>query len=266
MNTIILTEQKDRVLYVTFNNPDVLNAMVPAFVKAFAELLTRIEEDETIEIVILTGTGRAFIAGADIKNMLAMSPTEAAISCAEIQTIYRRMEAMDKIFIAAVNGFALGGGCETALACDLRIASEKAKFGLPEVSLGIIPGGGGTQRLPRLIGEGRAKELIYSGRVISAEEAERIGLVNRVAAPETLLDAAAEMAAGILKNSGAAVKTAKDAINRGIQVDLTTGVAIENALFALCFAAPDQKEGMTAFVEKRPANYGSQRAEERRKV
>ena len=165
------------------------------------------------------------------------------------------MEGMSKIFIAAINGFALGGGCEMTLACDLRIASRKAKMGLPEVGLGIFPGGGGTQRLPRLIGMAKAKELVYTGKTISAEEAERIGLVNYVVEPEELDAQAEELARQILKNSKTSVRLSKEAFNNGIQMDIISAMNLEKNLFSLCFATTDQKEGMKAFLEKRPANF-----------
>ena len=164
-----------------------------------------------------------------------------------------RLERMEKPTIAAINGFALGGGCELSMACDIRIASEKAKFGQPEVGLGITPGFSGTQRLPRRVGIGKAKELIFSGKMIKADEAKTIGLVNEVYAPEALMDAALEMARSFTKNAPIAVKYAKACIDRGMQMDLDDGIALENEMFAMCYATADQKEGMTAFLEKRPA-------------
>jgi enoyl-CoA hydratase len=169
--------------------------------------------------------------------------------------IFRRIELMEKPIIAAVNGFALGGGCEISMACDIRIASEKAKFGQPEVGLGITPGFAGTQRLPRLIGIAKAKELIYTARMVDAAEALQLGLVNSVAAPEALMDEAVAMAKMIAKNSQSAVRYAKTAINRGIETDIETGMLIEKDVFGLCFANEEQKEGMTAFVEKRKPNF-----------
>jgi enoyl-CoA hydratase len=169
--------------------------------------------------------------------------------------IFRRIELMEKPVIAAVNGFALGGGCEISMACDIRIASEKAKFGQPEVGLGITPGFAGTQRLPRIVGVAKAKELIYTAKMIDAAEALQIGLVNAVAAPEALMDEATAMAKMIAKNSQSAVRYAKTAINRGFETDIETGMLIEKDIFGLCFANEEQKEGMTAFVEKRKANF-----------
>lgn len=238
-----------------FNDPKTLNALTVDLMAEFSDLLTDLEHDEDIGVVILTGAGKAFIAGADIAYMQQLTPAQAAAYSRNTTDLYRRMEAMGKIFIAAVNGFALGGGCELTLACDLRIASRKAKFGLPEVSLGILPGGGGTQRLGRLIGNTRAKALIYTGSLISADEAERIGLVNQVTEPEALEQAAADWAGKILKNSLSGVCLAKEAINHGQDLDLTNAILLEKELFALCFSHPDQKEGMSAFLEKRIPNY-----------
>ena len=168
-------------------------------------------------------------------------------------SVFRRIEKLEIPTIAAVNGFALGGGCELALTCDIILASEKAKFGQPEVGLGITPGFSGTQRLPRRVGIGKAKELIFSGKMIKADEAKTIGLVNEVYAPEALMDAALEMARSFTKNAPIAVKYAKACIDRGMQMDLDDGIALENEMFAMCYATADQKEGMTAFLEKRPA-------------
>ncbi|MDR1796698.1 MAG: enoyl-CoA hydratase/isomerase family protein [Clostridiales Family XIII bacterium] len=252
---IIKTERRGRILLVTFDNPDVLNAMTNEFQDAYAALLDALETDASVDVVILTGSGKAFIAGADIKGMLKMGPKEAEAAARKIEGMYRRMERSDKVFIAAINGFALGGGTETALACDIRIASEKAKFGLPEVSLGIFPGGGGTQRLPRLIGEGKAKELIFTGRIISAAEAERLGIVNRVTGAETLLDEAVQLAEEILKNSMVGVAASKKAIYYSGSAVGEPDLAYEKSLFGMCFSQQDQKEGMTAFVEKRPPVY-----------
>lgn len=240
---------------VTFNNPDKLNALTETFILEFGKLLDEIAADDSLEVVILTGGGKAFIAGADISLMSNMTPKEAAAYSFNTTEIYRRMEGMNKIFIAAINGFALGGGCELALACDIRIASKKAKIGLPEVGLGIFPGGGGTQRLPRLIGMAKAKELVYTGKAINAETAEKIGLVNQIAEPEELLSAAEEMAKLIVGNSKSALRLCKESFNNGAQMDLQSAMNLEKNLFALCFATYDQKEGMAAFLEKREPTF-----------
>ena len=253
--TKLYYEKENNVMKVTFNNPEKLNALTTEFLEEFDCLLDEIEADNSLQVIILTGAGKAFIAGADIKLMSTMVPEEAGLYAFNTQEVYRRMEGMNKVFIAAVNGFALGGGCEMTLACDLRIASKKAKLGLPEVGLGIFPGGGGTQRLPRLIGMTKAKELVYTGKTINAEEAERIGLVNFVTEPEELLAKAEELAAQILKNSKSGVRLAKESFNNGAQMDMISATNLEKNLFSLCFATEDQKEGMAAFLEKRPAAF-----------
>ena len=251
----ILTEQNGRVLKVLFNNPEKLNALTDTFLQEYTDLLNKIDSNDEVQVVILTGSGKAFIAGADITLMRTMKPAEAAEYSKVTTEVYRRMEVSKKIFIAAINGFAFGGGCEMTLACDLRIASKKAKMGLPEVGLGIFPGGGGTQRLPRLIGAAKAKELIYTAKTITAQQAYDIGLLNEVCEPEELDTKAQEMAAAILKNSGSAVSLAKESINNGMQSDIISAMNLEKNLFALCFGTDDQIEGMNAFVEKRKANF-----------
>nr|WP_209010521.1 enoyl-CoA hydratase-related protein [Clostridium aminobutyricum] len=253
MKTIV--EKQGRICKITFNEPKNLNALSAAALNEFHEILSDLEQDDQIGVVIWTGQGKAFIAGADISYMRTMTPQEAAAYAKYTTDLYRRMEEMGKVFIAAVNGFALGGGCEFALACDIRISSSKAKFGLPEVSLGILPGGGGTQRLARLVGQGKARELIFTGELIGAEEAKRIGLVNQVVELENLEEATMELANKILKNSLSAVRYSKESIVTGQELDLPTAITLEKELFALCFATEDQKEGMSAFVEKRKPNY-----------
>ena len=211
--------------------------------------------DETARAVIITGEGRAFVAGADIGAQAVLDIEGGRKWGQNGSALFRKIEKMDIPVIAAVNGFALGGGCELALACDLITASTKAKFGQPEVGLGIIPGFSGTQRLPRRIGIAKAKELIYTGRMIKTEEAEKIGLVNQVSEPETLISDALALAAEITKNAPLAVKYAKAAVSRGMEVDIDNGIAVENELFAMCFGSEDQKEGMHAFLEKRQADF-----------
>ena len=203
--------------------------------------------------MIITGEGRSFVAGADIGEQCPMDLEAGRKWARRGSSVFRRIEKLEIPTIAAVNGFALGGGCELALTCDIILASEKAKFGQPEVGLGITPGFSGTQRLPRRVGIGKAKELIFSGKMIKADEAKTIGLVNEVYAPEALMDAALEMARSFTKNAPIAVKYAKACIDRGMQMDLDDGIALENEMFAMCYATADQKEGMTAFLEKRPA-------------
>src|SRR5208283_363882 len=209
-----------------------------------------------IHVVIVTGSGeKAFVAGADIAQMAPMSAIEGRNWGKLAQAVFNKLENLPQPVIAAVNGFALGGGCELAMACDIRIASEKAKFGQPEVTLGIIPGFAGTQRLPRLVGKGRAKELLFSGGMIDAAEAHRIGLANKVVAPEELIAAAREMAGIIMSRGPVAVRLCKAAVNEGLDMDLESGMAYEAEVFGLCFATADQKEGMSAFLGKRKANF-----------
>ena len=211
--------------------------------------------DPETDVVILTGEGRSFVAGADIAEMSVMKAEEGRRFGELGAAVFRKIELMAKPVIAAVNGFALGGGCELAMACDIRIASAKAKFGQPEVGLGITPGFSGTQRLPRLVGLGKAKELIYTAAVIHAEEACRIGLVNKVVESEELMNECMAMAKTIAAKAPLAVRYAKEAINRGVETDMDTGIVIENGLFGLCFATTDQKEGMEAFLWKRKPEF-----------
>lgn len=250
-NNVIL-EKEGNVAVVTINRPYALNALNSETLIELNGVIDVLEADNTIYAVILTGAGdKAFVAGADITEMKNLSVSEARRFSRLGNLAFRRLEALEKPVIAAVGGFALGGGCELSLACDIRIASEKAKFGQPETGLGITPGFGGTQRLARTIGLGMAKELIYSAKVIKADEALRIGLVNRVVAPEVLLDEAKGLASIIAKQAPIAVKLSKAAINMGMQMDIDTAVNFEAEIFGECFASEDQKEGMTAFLEKR---------------
>ena len=246
----ILVSGEAGVKTVTFNRPEKLNAMSDEFIADMNAFLDALEEDDETRIVILTGGGRAFIAGADVSLMQDMTPLEAADYSFRTTEMYRKMETSGKIFIAAINGFAFGGGLEMALACDLRIASSKARFGLTEVSLGIFPGGGGTQRLPRLIGMAKAKELILTGRVFKAPDALDYGIVSRVCEPDELLPAADELASEILKNGKVAVRLAKQSMNCGAQMDMASAMNQEKNLFALCFGTQEQKERMKEFLEK----------------
>ncbi len=240
---------------VTINRPKVLNALNTATLKELKAAALEMDADPQVKVVILTGAERAFAAGADIAEMMPMTAVRGAEYGRLGQDAFSAFENLSKPVIAAVNGFALGGGCELAMACDIRMASEKAKFGQPEVKLGVTPGFGGTQRLPRLVGRAKAKELIFTGDMIDAAEAHRIGLVNSVHKPEELMDAARKLAAQIAANGAIAVSLCKRAVNRGIEVDLSSGCAIEAEIFGLCFSTEDQKEGMKAFIEKRPANF-----------
>ena len=246
-------EKQDNIGIITINRPEALNALNTAVFNELEPLVGEIERDATLAALIITGEGRSFVAGADIGEQCPMDLEAGRKWARRGSSVFRRIEKLEIPTIAAVNGFALGGGCELALACDIILASEKAKFGQPEVGLGITPGFSGTQRLPRRVGIGKAKELILSGKMIKADEAKAIGLVNEVYAPEVLMDAALEMARSFTKNAPIAVKYAKACIDRGMQMDLDDGIALENEMFAMCYATADQKEGMTAFLEKRPA-------------
>ncbi|EGO61827.1 short-chain-enoyl-CoA hydratase [Acetonema longum] len=252
----LLYEKDGGIGFVTLNRPKALNALNAALMKEISHLMDQIAADPTVQVVIITGSGeKSFVAGADITEMQPMSAVEGRNWGKFGQATFDKIEKLPQPVIAAVNGFALGGGCELAMACDIRIASEKAKFGQPEVSLGITPGFGGTQRLSRLVGKGRAKELLFTGDLIDAQEAYRIGLVNKVTAPEELLNAAKALAQKIMSRAPVAVQVCKAAVNEGLDVDLDSGVAYEAEVFGLCFATGDQKEGMAAFVEKRPAKF-----------
>lgn len=251
-----LTFEKDgKIAIVTINRPKALNALNTETFVEIGNVVDEISKDNEILVVIVTGAGRAFIAGADITEMKDMN-TEGGRGFGMLgNEVLRKLENLEKPVIAAVNGFALGGGCELSMACDIRIASSKAKFGQPEVGLGITPGDGGTQRLPRIVGTGMAKELIYTAKMIDAKEAYRIGLVNKVVEPDDLMKEAKDLANSIAANAPIAVKMCKAAINKGMQCDIDTGLSYESAVFGLCFATEDQKEGMTAFVEKRDKSF-----------
>jgi len=248
----LIFENQDGIGIITINRPQALNALNADTMAELDALVDAIAKDPSVKVVIITGAGdKAFVAGADIAYMQPLSAAEGRAWGKAGQAVFDKIENLPQPVIAAVNGFALGGGNELAMACDIRIASEKAKFGQPEVTLGITPGFGGTQRLPRLVGKGRAKELLYTGDMIDAAEAYRIGLVNKVVAPEELMDAAKALALKIMSRSPVAVAMCKAAVNEGIDADLQTGVAYEAEVFGLCFATGDQKEGMAAFLEKR---------------
>lgn len=254
----IILEKSEHLAIVTINRPKALNALNSETLKDLDVVLDDLEKDNNIYCVILTGSGeKAFVAGADISEMKDLLEEEGRNFGLLGNKVFRRLEKLDKPVIAAISGFALGGGCELAMACDIRIASEKAKFAQPEAGLGITPGFGGTQRLPRLVGEGKAKELIYTCATIKADEALSIGLVNKVVPLESLMDEAKAMASLIMANAPIAVKLCKDAINRGMQVDIDKAVEIEAGDFGKCFATEDQKEGMTAFMERRAKNFSN---------
>jgi enoyl-CoA hydratase len=251
----LIFEKKDGVAIVTMNRPEAMNALNSETFHELNDVLDDLEKDAGIGVVIITGAGKAFVAGADIVEMKDMDGQQSRTFSKLGQQVFRRMETMEKIFIGAINGFALGGGCEYAMACDLRIASEKAKFGQPEVNLGVTPGFAGTQRLPRLVGLARAKELLITGDMITAEVALSWGLINSVVAPENLMDEAKSLAQKILSKGPVSIKMVKACINRGMQVDIDTAAAIEADAFGLCFASGETREGMTAFLEKREAKF-----------
>ncbi len=252
----VLYEKKDAIAYVTLNRPKVLNALNT---KTWEELRAAFEiarDDDEVRGVILTGAGdRAFIAGADINELARLTAVEGEKSSSFGQAVLNLVENLGKPVIAAINGFALGGGCETAMACTIRIASETAKFGQPEVKLGVLPGGGGTQRLPRLVGKGRALQLILTGEMISAQEAWRIGLVNEVVPTPNVIARAEAILKEIFSNAPLAVKYSLDAVNKGLETSQAEGLSLEASFFGLCSATEDKKEGTSAFLEKRTAKF-----------
>lgn len=254
---LILLARHDAVAVLTVNRPKALNALNAAVLARLAERLAELEADRSVRAVVLTGSGdRAFVAGADIAEMQPMDPDAASAFAERGAAVLATIAAMPQAVIAAVNGFALGGGCELALACDIVLASTKAKFGLPEVTLGVIPGFGGTQRLTRQIGRHAAKRWTLSGDVFTAEEALRYGVVQELHAPEELLDKAVALAARIASRGPLAVAAAKQVIDRGADEPLADAIRREGQAFGACFATTDQKEGMAAFLAKRPAAFG----------
>jgi len=252
----VLYEKKGPIAYITVNRPKVLNALNS---RTWADLRTAFEaarDDKDVRGIILTGAGeKAFIAGADISDISHMTAEEAHESASFGQAVLNLVENLGKPVVAAVNGFALGGGCETAMACTIRVAAEHAKFGQPEVALGIIPGGGGTQRMPRLVGKGRALQLILSGETISAGEAYRIGLVNEVVPAGELIARAEAILNRIFSNAPIAIRYALEAVNRGLETSQSEGVALEASFFGLCAATEDKQEGTAAFLEKRKPQF-----------
>ena len=246
----VTLEKKGPVGIVTMNRPEALNALDKQVLEDLNAVLDQVEADPEILVAIVTGAGRSFVAGADIGQMSGFTAVEGKAFGAYGNGVFLKLENLTKPTIAAVNGFALGGGCELSMACDIRIASEKAKFGQPEVGLGITPGFGGTQRLARLVGMGMAKQLLYTARNIDANEALRIGLVNAVIPQAELLDAALKMAGQIAKNAPIAVRGCKKAVNEGMQVSIDKGVEIEEKIFGSCFETHDQVEGMACFLSR----------------
>ncbi len=247
----IVIEKDENIGIIKLDNPKTLNALNVETLNDLDQGIEALGKDPEIFVIIITGNGKAFVAGADISEMVEMNAEEGRQFADFGSKVFRKIELLEKPVIAAVNGYALGGGCELSMACDLRIASNKAKFGQPEVGLGITPGFAGSQRLPRLVGLGKAKELIFTGDIIDAETAKEIGLVNKVVDLENLMHESLEMAKKIAKNGQMAVGYSKTAINKGYDLDFESGNEIEKMLFGLCFATKDQKEGMAAFLEKR---------------
>jgi enoyl-CoA hydratase len=257
--TTLLFEMRDPVAVVTVNRPEKLNALNAAVIAELGDVAHRVGKDPAIRGVILTGAGpKAFVAGADIGEIVAQGPVDGKARALEGQRVFRSLEQCGKPVIAAVNGFALGGGCELAMACHLRVASEQARFGQPEVKLGIGPGYGGTVRLPRLVGKGRALELLLTGQMIDAQEAYRIGLVNRVVPAERLMGESEQMLRSILENGPLAVRACLEAVDTGLDVGVDEALLLEATLFGLLSGTADMREGTAAFVAKRtPAFKGA---------
>jgi len=252
----ILLEKKNAIAYVTVNRPKVLNALNMATMEDLRRAFHDIKQDSAIRVVIMTGSGeKAFIAGADIGELAKNDAVAAKEYTHRGQSVLNLIENLGKPVIACINGFALGGGCEIAMACTMRLASEAAKFGQPEVKLGIIPGYGGTQRLPRLVGKGLAMQLVLAGEMITAQEAHRIGLVNEVVAAADLIPRAEAIAQKIIANAPLAVQWAMEAVNKGMDMSLSEALYLEATLFGLCCATDDKKEGTSAFLEKRPPQF-----------
>ncbi len=252
----ILLEKKNAIAYVTVNRPKVLNALNMATMEELRAAFHDIKNDDGVRVVILTGSGeKAFVAGADISELATQDAVTGKKYALRGQSVLNLIENLGKPVIACVNGFALGGGCELALACTMRLASDNAKLGQPEVKLGIIPGYGGSQRLPRLVGKGLAMQIVLAGEMITAQEAHRIGLVNEVTAAAELIPRAEAIAAKIMANGPLAVQYAMEAVNKGMEMTLSEGMFVEAALFGVCCATEDKKEGTAAFLEKRPARF-----------
>jgi len=252
----LLIEKDGAVAVITFNNPKALNALTKETFETLAAGLLELAEDKSVRAVILTGAGdKAFVAGGDIGYLATLDVDGARNFSLLAQKVLEQLETFPKPVIAAVNGYALGGGCELCMACDLRVAADTARFGQPEVNLGIIPGFAGTQRLARLVGKARAKEMIFSGAMISAAEAERIGLVNRVVPADRLMAETRALVATMTDKSASAIKLSKEAIENGVEMDFARASRYEADLFGLCFATADAQEGMAAFLEKRSPKF-----------
>lgn len=251
----IQLEVSEAIATLTFSRPDVLNALNPTMIREFRKAIEDVEKNSEVRVLLLTGAGKAFVAGADIRILQELGPLSAKHFAQAGQDALFALESMAIPVIACINGFALGGGCEIAMACDFICASKEARLGQPEINLGIIPGFGGTQRLARLVGKGRAKELCMTGRMITAEEAFAMGLVTRIFPGDILLEETLKIARTIAGRSRVALRAVKQVVDNGFDADLKTACAIEVDAFSLCFASPDQKEGTTAFLEKRPPKF-----------
>lgn len=249
----LLIDYSDCIMTISINNPKSLNALNSEVLKELDKFFSEI--DDKIKVVVIKGVGKAFVAGADISEMINYNEMQAKSFSEFGSSVFRKIEKAKQIVIASINGFALGGGCELAMACDLRIASDRAKFGQPEINLGIIPGFSGTQRLTRLVGIAKAKELIFTGNIIDSQEALKIGLVNRVVEHDKLDEEVLLFANLISSKSSSSLKNAKAAINSDLDIDFDSGIAKESILFGNCFNHVDAKEGMSAFIEKRQANF-----------
>lgn len=253
---VIYSKEKG-IARITINRPEKRNALNQGVRQELRQVIRDIEDDESIRVAIITGAGeRAFIGGADVTELKEMTPIACEARASTLgQQLYTDLENLRVPVIAMINGFCLGGGCELAMCCDIRIASENAKLGQPEINLGIFPGAGGTQRLPRLVGWGRAKELLYAGRIIDAAEAEKIGLVDKVVPSDRLESAVNELAETIASKSPLIIKLLKKVINKGMYSNLPDGLSYEKSTFGLCFATEDHYEGITAFLEKREPKF-----------
>lgn len=252
----ILFEIHDRVGVLTFNRPKALNALSPALLEELDDVIGLVRKSETIRVLVLTGAGdKAFVAGADISEFPKFNPLQARIFAERGQEILFKLEQLTQPVIACVNGFALGGGCELAMSCDFIYASDKAKFGQPEINLGIVPGFGGSQRLSRLVGRAKAKELCMTGEMIDAQQAKELGLAAKVFPADALMAETMKVAGQLAAKSASALRAVKQIVDRGAEVDLKSGCALEAEAFAVCFAGRDAKEGVAAFLEKRKADF-----------
>ncbi len=252
----LICTKEPKIIVLAINRPEVLNALNSGVFSDLTEAFDRAKNDSEINVVIITGNGeKAFVAGSDVSEMAKYTPLEARAFALKVNSVQQKIASFPKPTIAAINGYAFGGGLEIAMCCDIRIASEKAKLGQPELNVGLIPGGGGTQRLQRIIGAGRTKEMIYTGMTITAQKAFDIGLVNRVVVSEKILEEALKLAKEISKNSSILLQFAKAAIDMGADMDLENALKNEIELFTHCFATEDGKEGLKAFIEKRTPNF-----------